>query len=325
MSGAGLPGLPYLAPWCRVVQAEDKVVLEYAQRIVALEGGAAVRLVPAVLPLLDGTRTVDEIVRVLGEPVRPAVENVLSALSDCGLLVEGPPLPADEPLPFAGAATLLATLHPTSNAVTEAADALRGCSAAVAGGSSAGLEVARLLRASGVAVEFAAGPVAGVDLTVCAPSVGELARLRIWNEHALDAALPWLQLLPFDGRYGAVGPLFLPGDTCCHECFRLRRAANLDGGAELALVEDAPASYPAAPAVDALAAAVAAQLALGWLVFGDHHAPAAMYALELVPSITLTLHHVHRVPRCPVCSALAGAAPSLPWHKEMPLAQAARA
>ena len=38
------------------------------------------------------------------------------------------------------------------------------------------------------------------------------------------------------------GPLFLPGDTCCHECFRLRRAANLEGE-EPALVEDAPAAY----------------------------------------------------------------------------------
>src|SRR4029077_8440709 len=83
--------------------------------------------------------------------------------------------------------------------------------------------------------------------------------------------------------------------------------------------------YPTAPAVDALAAAIAVQLALGWLVLGDHYAPAAFYALELVPTIALTVHHVHRVPRCPVCSDLADVAPPLPWHKEIPVAGAGRA
>jgi bacteriocin biosynthesis cyclodehydratase domain-containing protein len=325
MTGGDLPALPYLAPWYRVVQAEDKVVLEHGQRIVVLEGAAARRLVPAVLALLDGTRTVDEIVRTLGRPSRPAVENVLEVLAGQGVLVEGPPLRGDEPRPFADAAALLASLSPASKAVADAAGALRSCSVAVAGESAAAAEVARLLRSSGVGVERADGPVTGVDLTVCAPAAAELPRLPAWNEQALASALPWLQLLPFDGRYAAVGPLYLPGDTCCHECFRRRRAANLDAGDELALLDRAPASYPAAPAVDALAAAVAAQLALGWLVLGDHYAPAAMYALELVPTIALTVHHVHRVPRCPVCSDVAAESAPLPWHKEIPVAEAARA
>jgi bacteriocin biosynthesis cyclodehydratase domain-containing protein len=330
MTGGDLPALPYLAPWYRVVQAEDKVVLEHGQRIVVLEGGATRRLVPAVLALLDGTRTVDEIVGTLGRPSRPAVENVLEVLAGQGLLVDGPPLPGDEPRPFADAAALLASLSPGSptvrrGAVADAAGALRRCSVGVAGDSAAAAEVARLLRVSGVGVERSDGPATGVDLTVCAPAAHELPRLPAWNDLALASALPWLQLLPFDGRYAAVGPLYLPGDTCCHECFRRRRAANLDAGDELTLLDRTPATYPAAPAVDALAAAVAAQLALGWLVLGDHYAPAAMYALELVPTIALTVHHVHRVPRCPACSSLAAESAPLPWHKEIPVAEGARA
>ena len=300
------------------------MVLEHGQRVVTLEGRAVARLVPALLPLLDGTRTLDEIVAILGEAARPAVENVLLALVERSALVEGPPAAEDEPRPFAETGALLASLHP-GGAVAEAVDALRGCSVAIAGRASLGLEIARLLRSSGVGLEFTDGPAAGADLTVCAPDRNELPCLRRWNERAVGAALPWLQVLPFDGRYAAVGPLYLPGDTCCHECFRLRRAANLEGGDDLALVEDAPAAYPAPPAVDALAAAVAVQLALGWLVLGDQYAPAAFYALELVPRISLTVHHVHRVPRCPVCSDLAGAASPLPWHKEMPVAGAGRA
>lgn len=322
---AVLPALPYLAPWYRLVELPGKVVLEHGQRIVALEGRAASRLVPALLPLLDGTRTVDEIVGVLGEPVRPAVENALAALARRSLLVEGPPVATGEPQPFVEAATLLASLHPGGKSVASTVDALHGCSVALAGGSSLGLEIARLLRASGVGVRFTDGPVPDVDLTVCAPGRDELSRLRAWNGQSLEAALPWLQVLPFDGRYAAVGPLFLPGETCCRECFRLRRAANLDAGADLAAIENAPAAYPAAPAVDALAGAIAVQLALGWLVLGDHYAPAAFYALELVPTISLSVHHVHRVPRCQACSELADVAPPLPWHKEIPLADAARA
>lgn len=323
MTGA-LPALPYLAPWYRLVQVPGKVVLEHGQRIVALEGRAVSRLVPALLPLLDGTRTLDEIVGILGEAARPAVENVLLVLAERSALVDGPPIPDDEPRPFAETGALLASLHP-GGGVASAVEALHGCSVAIAGQASLGLEIARLLRSSGVTLGYAEGPVAGVDLTICAPDRDELPLLRAWNEQAIEAALPWLQVLPFDGRYAAVGPLYLPGDTCCHECFRLRRAANLEAGEDIALVEDAPAAYPTAPAVDALAAAISVQLALGWLVLGDHYAPAAFYALELVPTIALSVHHVHRVPRCPVCSDLADVAPPLPWHKEIPVAEPGRA
>src|SRR5207245_3631404 len=99
-----MPALPYLPPWYRVVTGPGKVVLEYGQRIVCLEGRAADRLLPALLPLLDGRRTLDEIVCALGEPVRAAVERALDELTAHGLLTEGPPLPAELPAPVSGTA-----------------------------------------------------------------------------------------------------------------------------------------------------------------------------------------------------------------------------
>ena len=318
MSPDGVPTLPYLAPWYRLARGPGKVVLEYGQRLVCLEGAAADRLLPALLPLLDGTRNVDEIAGALGEPVRPAVENALAQLAEHGVLVEGPPV-AEEPRPFAEAAALLASLRPAGRSPVDTAAAAAGCSVAVVGSASVGIEAARLLRLSGAEVGRADAPAGGFDLTVCAPSGAELPRLGEWNEQALRSEVPWLQILPFDGRYAAIGPLYLPGDTCCYECFRLRRAANLDAGDELLLLEQAPATYPASAALDAIVGGLAAQLVLGWLVLGDHYVPAAFYALELLPSITLSVHHVHRVPRCPSCSGLADAAPPLPWHKEVPV------
>lgn len=320
MRPLGVPALPYLPPWYRVATGAGKVVLEYGQRIVCLEGRAAERLLPALLPLLDGTRAVDEIVCVLGEPARPAVEQALAQLSAHGVLAEGPPLPAGMPRPVSGTAELLASLRPGGRPLTETAGSVAGCTVAVAGEGTTAVEVARLLRSSGVAVERADAVAAGVDLTVCAASAAEPARLREWNVQALAARVPWLQVLPFDGRYASLGPLYLPGDTCCYECFRLRRAANLDAGDELPVLEQAPASYPAAPALDAVLGGLAALLVLSWLVLGDHYAPAVFYAFELVPVLGLTVHHVHRVPRCPACSGLADVAPPLPWHKEVPVA-----
>jgi bacteriocin biosynthesis cyclodehydratase domain-containing protein len=312
-----LPTLPYLAPWYRIARAPGKVVLEYGQRIVCLEGGAADRLVPTLLPLLDGTRTVDEIVRVLGGQVRPAIENAIAELESHGLLIDGPPVDPTEARPVADTARFLAALRPGGSSLAEAAESIRGCSVAVAGEAPAGVEAARLLRAGGVEVEHTDGPAVGADLTICAPSPAELLELRRWNGRALGVAAPWLQVLPFDGRYAAVGPLYLPGDTCCYECFRLRRAANIDAAEELPLLDDVPGRYPSAPVVEAVTGAIAAELALGWLVHGDHYAPAAFYALELVPTISLTVHHVHRVPRCSACSGLADVAAPLPWHKEI--------
>jgi bacteriocin biosynthesis cyclodehydratase domain-containing protein len=318
----GVPALPYLPPWYRIARTPDKVVLEYGQRVVCLEGRAAERLLPALLPLLDGTRTVDEIARALGEPARPAVEHALAELAANGLLTEGPPLAAETPRPFAGTAALLASLRPGAPPPAEAAARVTGCSVALLGDGTAGIEAARLLRSSGVEVRRADAVGPGVDLSVCAPSGGELDCLSTWNEQALAARSPWLQVLPFDGRYASLGPLYLPGDTCCYECFRLRRAANLDAREELTLLDSLPASYPAAPALDAVVGGLAALLALGWLVLGDHYAPAAFYAFELVPVLGLDVHHVHRVPRCPACSGLEDIAPPLPWYKEVPVARA---
>jgi bacteriocin biosynthesis cyclodehydratase domain-containing protein len=314
-----VPSLPYLAPWYRVATVPGKVVLEHGQRILRLEGRATERLLPALLPLLDGRRTVDEIVEVLGPPVRPAVERALDLLAQHGVLEEGPPLPEDLPLPITGTAGLLASLRPGGPALADIAGSIASCSVAVAGDGIAGIEVARLLRAGGVNVHRGAAMEAGFDLTVCAPSGAELVRLEEWNAQALEIRAPWLQVLSFDGRYASVGPLYLPGDTCCYECFRLRREANLDGGAELSLLDTVPANYPAPPALNAVVGGLAALLVTGWLVHDDHYAPGAFYALELLPTPSLTVHHVYRVPRCRACSGLADVAAPLPWHKEVPV------
>jgi len=311
-----IPVLPYLAPWYRVATADDEVVLEYGQRIICLAGRAGTTLMPVLLPLLDGTRTLDEVVEVLGEPARPAIEAALERLDEYHLLLEGPPLSEDAPAPLAATAELLASMRSGEIALREVATCLGSRSVAVVGNGPTAVEVGRLLRQSGVQIRRETAISAGADLVVCAPAPAQLPSLRDWNGQALAAGQPWLQVLPFDGRYASIGPLYLPEETCCFECFRLRRLANLDAGDELALLEAVPAACPETPPLQALVAGMAATLALQWLVLRDHHVPSAFYAIELGPVLAVSLHHVHRVPRCPACSGVADTAAPLPWHKE---------
>ena len=312
---AALPERPLLKPWYRVAADGERVVLEYAHSVVVFEGAAARTLLPALLPLLDGTRSVDDIVELLGQPARPAVENALGALARKRLLTDeaGECEPAR---PVADTARFLAATSSRELAPHAVSARLAAARVAVAGEGPAVVEVARLLRVSGVGQlersrleEGAAEP----HLVVAAPEAGELPGLRALNEALLEAATPWLPLLPYDGRVGAVGPLVVPRETCCYACDLRRRAANVDYGEEFWLLEEAPAAYPVAPAAVAAVAGVAATVALRWLVERDPALPGVLHAVELGSELRLERHVVYRVPRCPVCSESEHAAPPLPW------------
>ncbi len=88
-SGATLPERPSLSPWCRLVHDRGRYLLEHGGTVVTLEGRAVERLLPHLLPLLDGTRTVDELSAELGPSVKPAIDHALALLEANRLLVDG--------------------------------------------------------------------------------------------------------------------------------------------------------------------------------------------------------------------------------------------
>jgi bacteriocin biosynthesis cyclodehydratase domain-containing protein len=301
---------PLLAPWYRAVGDGDRLLLEYAQSVLVLEGGAVRTLLPALLPLLDGTRTLDELAARLGPAVRPAIEAAVDLLRERGVVVDGPDAPPDlrEASRAAAAAYGLAP--------ATAAERLRSAAVGVVGRGGPRLDLVRLLGAAGIrdlrALRW--GSRRRVDLAILVPAGDELDQVSAWNRGALATGSPFLLLRPWDGRTAAVGPLVLPGQTCCYECLLVRRAANSAYAAELAEVEAAPLAAPSDPAVEAVAAAAAAQLAVRWLVGADRTAPGVLYAIETQPALRLGEHAVLRVPRCPACSVSERAAPPLPWH-----------
>lgn len=298
MGESALPARPLLKPWYRLSIRETSAVFRYGGSLLEFEGGAAVRLLPHLLPLLDGTRTIDEIVTELGEPIRPAVLHALELLAERRLLTEA--IPAGRTIEF-----LVATDAYGRDAPVVAA-ALARARVTVIGSGTTAAEIARLLSNAQVGVgndEDAPG-----DLTIVAPDAHELPRVRAWNERALERGTTWLQVLPFDGLIAAVGPIFVPHQTACHECYRLRRAANI------AAVEDREdGAYPGAPAFDAILAGLAATIALRRLALDDGRSVGVLLAVEQTPEVACTRHVLYRVPRCPVCSLAARLAAPAPW------------
>ena len=321
---APLPELPYLAPWYRVAHDGDRLVLSYAHGAVVLEGRAVELLMPVLLPLLDGTRTLTQIEQQVGQAAAPAVRNALGTLASHGVLSEGPPLEAGTDAAAVSSARLVAAASAGALSETASREALRQAAVSVLGQGETAAELLRQLRRSGVdaagALDWDAEHelLQGTELVIAAPEPSELPKLTGWNEMALRTATNWLQVLPFDGRIAAVGPLYIPGHSCCYECYQRRRAANLSvSERDFWALEETPAAYPQAPALQAVAAGIATTLVLRWI--GESAGgrtgsfiPGAMHAIEWDAGIDVQRHFVFRVPRCHACFGERGM-PS-PWH-----------
>jgi bacteriocin biosynthesis cyclodehydratase domain-containing protein len=302
------PQHPLLAPWCRLVEDGDRLLLEHARSVVVLEGGAVRTLLPELLPLLDGSRTRAEIGDALGPAARPAVEQALELLAANGLLVDGGAEAGRDALAVAAAYRL---------GPGDAGRRLREARVAVVGESRIGRTVARLLRRCGIGSVERLGwdAAAPLDLAVVAPASSEAGRLESWNAAALDSGTRWLGIRPFDGAVATVGPLVVPGESPCHACLLLRLGGHLEYGSDFALIERTPVAVEAGAELDAIAAGVAAHLVLGWVGGHDTRLPGLVHVLESGPPLALSAHPILRVPRCPACSPAERRAPRAPWHE----------
>jgi bacteriocin biosynthesis cyclodehydratase domain-containing protein len=311
-----VPERPLLKPWYRLASHPERTILEHGHVAVVFEGRATERLLPALLPLLDGTHSVADLVTALGEPAAPAVHNALALLARHRLLTEGPQSRGDSHPLADETARFLSSVARGDQPPSRVADALAEATVAVVGSGPVAEHVARLLRLSGIGELERAGvgePPAEAVLAVVAPEGAELRDLPEWNRLALAAGTSWLPVLPLDGRFAGVGPLVVPGETACYECYRIRRASNLEYAEEFWLLEDVPRPAAAAPALLATLGGLATIVVLRWLVERDAELPGVLIALEPAGAPRVWSHNVYRVPRCPACSDAEQVAPAAPW------------
>lgn len=311
---AMLPERPALAPWCRLVDDDTRVLLEHGGTLVTLEGAAATTLLPALLPLLDGSRTVPELGTALGPAAAPAVANALALLAEHELLVDGPGVFDQHP---AGATAAFAASATGRGAPAAALHALEHASVAVVGSGAIAHALERLLPASGIPrverLPLEREPPAGA-FVVAAPENDELPALLDLNDRALRHGDPWLQVLPYDGRFTIAGPVFVPWESACRACFVTRRAAASGFDEDFDLVERTPRRAPLPAPLVSIAAGLAAVLVVRWLTAADPTLPGRFYALEAGRVVGLRFDRLLRVPRCATCGPHAQAVPS-PWFE----------
>jgi bacteriocin biosynthesis cyclodehydratase domain-containing protein len=315
-------GMPLLKPWWRITYEATRVIFQYGDDVIVCEGKGAAVIVPRIVPLLDGGHSVEDIVAQLGAHTAPFVAKLLELFVTRGMLIEGPPVPAAASPAARDAVHFVAATIPRYIPLADDAATLAGLRVGIMGSSVAATEAARSLSSLG-----AATPILGwepsileleaTDLVLVAPTANELPELAPWNERAIAARVTWFQVLPFDGRFAAIGPLYIPGETACYECFRHRRAANVSYAPQYWAMQETPAPFPSTLPLDQTLAGLATLSLLRWHMRSEAGIPGNFQSLEFGGDITIGSQTVYRVPRCTACASVGASAPVLPWYEEV--------
>jgi bacteriocin biosynthesis cyclodehydratase domain-containing protein len=315
-SPATIPSRPLLKPWYRLGPSRDGMLLEHGGSVIAFSGAAARRLLPALLPLLDGTRSVPQIVEIVGPPVATAVENALEILANQGLLTEGSDC-RDVASAVRASADFCAAGMQSPPPADELVARLAGARVVVAGDGDVVEPLARLLIRSGVGelVRDKEGQTERCDLAVVAPAAASRDLRDEWNRRAQALGQPWFPVGAFDGATATIGPLVVPGETACHECLLVRAAAAGSAPAELRMLRRVPSTVTPPPWLGSVVAGVAAHQIVSWIALRSPAVPGMLTAVETRPRLAITNHVVLRVPRCPVCAPSSGLALPAPWHE----------
>ena len=318
-SNVNIPTKPYLKPWYRLLFEDDIAVLQYGSHAVRFQGAGIKVIFPVLLPMLDGTKTREELVDLLGLQSAAALDKALQLLAQNGLLTEGP-LPKEHPdllaetLLFASAN---AFIPPTSVFTSEELATLE--IALIGTGLTADL-TRRELQLAGIRCNAATlAEVAGVraanprTLVVVAPNHDEMDQMDEINERLLEDGVTWLYVSPYNGHFLSVGPIFVPRETGCFHCFMLRQSSNRPLGGQFMKLAGTKANFPQPHFVSQLAASMAANLVVQWSLMRNVKLAGQFYHVEFNGGLRIGSSMFHKVPRCPVCSRAAAFATPCPW------------
>ena len=279
-----LPRRACVVPGAVVAWWDDELVIDGTGSRRVLSGKSARRLLPDLLPLLDGRHELDELVRALPAGTTPAqVRAVLLLLFSCGLLQDGPmpAQPTDQELLLS---RLLDTTRVNAN-VQQAQRRLTDAGVAVTAPEPwAGALRAELASVGLRVLDSGENDGLATDLAVLWMG-GDPERLRSRIRALRVAGTPILPLTPVDGGT-AVGPYTAEDHGPCPQCVL-----------DQTPVPD-PANATADPQIVAALVAIECTALLGRVgasagLRGQLHIPA--------DGGRTAVHFVAPRPGCPVC------------------------
>ena len=230
-----------------------------------------------LLPLLDGTRTIQQLIHFLdGVVSAKGILGTIKVLADQGLVADG------------------TSDHPKEDAFWD----LLGtdCQAVRSRQNGATVEVVNIGVAEAEslihalsAMRIAVTPDASFRIVVTDDYLDpSLAKI---NSDAIARGIPWMLVRPF-GRRQWLGPLLIPGRTPCWKCFAERLRVN---GCTAAL------SRAVFPVASAVVQAIAAIEAAKWLLLGKNPELEAQIRVFDTGALNLVTHAVAYRPQCSVC------------------------
>ena len=142
------------------------------------------------------------------------------------------------------------------------------------------------------------------DLVLVHAEATAPSALAEWNRRALADRRSWL-LLSLQTAWARVGPLFVPGETACFDCYAARLAANREEPDAWRAFEalDVPAGSVPVPAHEAAVAGIAAAEVARFL---GRAAPPLLAGRVLVldlATLESSIETVLAAPYCPACGA----------------------
>ncbi len=223
------PERPSLLPGLVFVPLPDGLLVEGAAERQVLRGRAASTLLPAILPLLDGSRTRTQVAQTLPDTPPEAVQATLAMLYTCGLL-EDAPAPGDPGGPEltdaeAQSAAFLTRQIDTTRVNRNGAEITARLATAevliLGDPDGAGRVVAELhscgvTRAAAGATLNLAGTRPDLVVLVCAGAHDTAAATRT-DDACADAGVPWLASTAHHTQC-TIGPYLDRTHTACYRC-----------------------------------------------------------------------------------------------------------
>ena len=234
-----MPSRPRFIRGLVVLPLAGETLVDGTDQLEVLRGESAARLLPDLISLMDGTRTLAEVESALCGVPAAHVRKAASLLMSIGLLEEGTDHTQDAP---ANAETLsfLRRFVGATGANRNGWEAYRKLTAAevvvlpTAGASGAEHVLVDLLAASGVARvsvrrreeldRLGAGErrrAAGALVVSLCLAGEDGAWHRELDDWAHDHEVPWFRAVVDEGEgYADLGPLFEPEASCCYRCLQ---------------------------------------------------------------------------------------------------------